>query len=714
MRITHVGYKHLSISFLLRPNDGPAKFELTPEAVHLTEVRIAAPFYKKGSQLLPTDVLNADELRQKNKSTIANALEDLPGIKAINTGVGIAKPVIRGMSHNRIIVNNQGIKQEGQQWGSDHGLEIDSFEPGRIEIVKGPASLRYGSDGLGGVINLYPPPIPQDSSFKATLNTLYNSNNHLFGVSAMVQGAQNGRFYRVRLSGQDFGDYAVPATEFTYNSYVLPIYNNRLKNTAGRERNFSVMTGIKKKWGSSDITVSNFHQKAALFVGAIGVPRSRQLTPDGNNRNIATPFQQTNHFKVASTTRLLHGRNWTEIDAAYQFNARQEHSDGHGRLAQGTLAHGLDLHTLSANIRYFQHKKNESRIWGLQLEGQQNSRRGFEYLLPAYRKFSSGFYALTEWSAGDAFLVSGGLRADYSFIHIDATSEPIYKDNQVVRYYERNPQIRKDFANLSGSLGFTFQPLEDFGLKANFGSSFRMPAANELAINGVHHGTFRHEMGNSALKTERGFQLDLSTDLRVERLKTTIALFGAYYKNYIYLAPTAVFSSSLDPDAFPEGGQVYQFQQNNAIYGGGELSLDYQPTRFLQFRSALEYVYNLNLDSRLPLPFTPPPSVFSEIFYTTAIGGDTFSHLKLGVNLRNVGTQNRTDRNERPTGGYHLLGASVGTIFKIGKLSGNLNATARNLTNQLYMNHLSRYRLLNLPEPAQNYSVSLSFNFATL
>lgn len=376
LHFTYVGYSAATVSVRVIEADQLLDFTLVPTSIELQEILVESNHFKTGAKehTLAMEILDAAYLRDKGRGTLAKALEDIPGINAIQTGVGIAKPVIRGMSHNRIIVNHLGIKQEGQQWGSDHGLEIDVFEPGRIEIIKGPSSLRYGSDGLGGVINIFAPRLPADSSFEGSFQTLYKSNNHLFGTSAMVQGSRNDRVFRARISTQDFGDYRVPADEFTYNSYVLPLYENRLKNTAGRERNLSLMGGVKKNWGYSTLTVSNFYQKAALFVGAVGIPRSYQLTPDGNNRNIDLPYQQTNHFKVISNTSLLWGRNWTEIDLGYQVNSRQEHSNPHAHgkseLDESTLAHGLNLQTLSGNFRRYQQKNRWMGVWGLQVEAQ--------------------------------------------------------------------------------------------------------------------------------------------------------------------------------------------------------------------------------------------------------------------------------------------------------------------------------------------------------
>lgn len=718
LHFTYVGYSAATVSVRVIEADQLLDFTLVPTSIELQEILVESNHFKTGAKehTLAMEILDAAYLRDKGRGTLAKALEDIPGINAIQTGVGIAKPVIRGMSHNRIIVNHLGIKQEGQQWGSDHGLEIDVFEPGRIEIIKGPSSLRYGSDGLGGVINIFAPRLPADSSFEGSFQTLYKSNNHLFGTSAMVQGSRNDRVFRARISTQDFGDYRVPADEFTYNSYILPLYENRLKNTAGRERNLSLMGGVKKNWGYSTLTVSNFYQKAALFVGAVGIPRSYQLTPDGNNRNIDLPYQQTNHFKVISNTSLLWGRNWTEIDLGYQVNSRQEHSNPHAHgkseLDESTLAHGLNLQTLSGNFRRYQQKNRWMGVWGLQVEVQKNTRKGFEFLLPNFRRLATGIYLTEEFSWKNRYTLSGGLRLDYGWTSIEASDELI--STEPLEYYRRNEAISKNFGNLSGSLGLSYYPSYDFNVKVNLGTSFRMPTAQELAINGIHHGTFRHEVGNPNLTPERGYQLDANISVQKKYLSLVLTGFGAFYHDYIYLAPTARFSSSLHPIAFPEGGQIYQFTQHNAVYGGGEFAIDFHPIHPLHIKSTFECVYNRNLDTQLPLPFTPPPAVFSEVSYELEWDKGLFQQVHIGVNFKNSFAQTRTDRNEAPTGAYHIWGAKISGKLSIGKVKANLSLAADNLLNVRYINHLSRYKLLNLPEQGRNFTVNLHIPFATL
>lgn len=259
------GYKTERVNIELRDNDRHIDVELVRSSLKMDEVLVETNPFKSGpiEQSQTVIVVDRDQLEKNSAETFVNALERIPGISAINTGVGISKPVIRGMSFNRVMVNDHGIKQEGQQWGADHGLEIDPFDVDRVEIVKGPASLIYGSDAMGGVINIQPGPIPAAGTHRGHYIGNYRSNNDLHAHSAMIEGSEGGFFYKARITTQDYGNYRVPANSFLYASYRLPIYDQMLTNTAGESGTLRVcwgfgnhgallklrLVGFTKRWG---------------------------------------------------------------------------------------------------------------------------------------------------------------------------------------------------------------------------------------------------------------------------------------------------------------------------------------------------------------------------------------------------------------------------------------------------------------------------------
>lgn len=654
--------------------------------------------------------VNREMLLKSQGNTFINTLEKLAGISAINTGAGIAKPVIRGMSFNRVIVNEYGIKQEGQQWGVDHGLEIDQFNVDQVELIKGPVSVLYGSDGIGGVINILPPAIPATPHIRVDALAQYKSNNDLFGSSVSIQHSSPTQYTLARISYQDYGSYRVPAKTFTYNGYTLPIYGNRLKNTAGNELNFSVLHGIRRKWGTSSFYISQYHQQAGFFTGAFGVPRAYQLTDDEQPRQIGLPRQSIRHSKLIANNKIFLKKGIVEADLAWQHNRRREesqpHAHGNGITPQENLALQLDLHTLSGNFRYTTILQDKwTLVAGISLQHQENSRSGYEFLIPDYRNTQAGIYGFAAYRLRNNITVTGGIRGDIAQQSAPASYVTMYDSSgTAISQQYRSTDINRSYANASASLGLAWNISYHWGLKVNAGTAYRIPSIAELASNGVHHGTFRHELGDSALRSERGYMLDFLLSRKQKTMKMGVSPFLNYFSNYIYLRPSARFSP------LPDAGQVYHYTQGQTVFAGLEGNINWEPSPVWETWTAVEYVWNQHIQTRQPLPFTPPFSLLQEI---------TWKHPALHKFVQNFLTfsghyfaaQNRTDINEPVTAGYFLLHASAGTTWQQQRSRISLYFQIRNLTNTRYLNNMSRYRMLNLPEQGRNIQVILRFQW---
>lgn len=656
--------------------------------------------------LTQKEVLDQQFFEENTQGTFAKSLEKITGVNAINVGVGIAKPVIRGLSFNRIVVNNNGIKQEGQQWGADHGLEIDQFGVDRIEIVKGAASLRYGSDALGGAVNILPNKIVAKNKLKASLLGIYKSNNQHAGFSAHVAARVEDFFFDARFSYQDFGDYRVPTDEFVYNEFVLPIYNNQLKNTAGKERNIKASMGLIKKWGISRLTFSHYYLNAGIFSGAVGIPRSYALDLDGNDRDIDQPSQQVNHLSLVWSNDFYIKKHRLQVNIGYQNNLRKEFSFPHFHQLPPTDSSGvalqLNLQTLSGDV-IFTHKTNTKweQTYGLNLQYQHNRRAGFEFLLPNFQTLRSGLYWLSKFRPNKKLLLSAGLRLDYAYNNNAAYQQAVYGENQSIEYLPKIAANQQHFFNYAAALGMHYELLEKLlWLQVNLGKSYRVPYPSETAANGIHHGTFRHEMGTPNLKPEHGYQLELAANIAWKKFKANLTGFGNYFQDYIYLRPTGKFST------LPEAGQLYQYVQTNAIYAGGEFDWSWQPVRNLTLKQGYEYVWNVNLQTQIGLPFTPPASILSEVRYEWK-KLSIFEAIYVQVSHRYSFDQTRTDRNEPSTPAYHLLNMGIGFKVRIKQQIVQIGLQAQNLLNTSYLNHLSRYRILEIPEQGRNFVLTL-------
>lgn len=676
--------------------------------------------HAKQEETLQTDHIHEDFLHENLTGTFAQTIEKLPGISAINVGVGIAKPVIRGLSANRIIVNHQGIKQESQQWGSDHGLEIDQFDVERVEIIKGPGSLQYGSDGLGGVINIMPEKILPKNSFKGSVIGVHKTNNDHWGGSAKLTVNLDDWFLTARYSRQDFADYRVPADLFTYNGFELPIVNDRLKNTAGDEANISITAGVKKDWGITRVLYSHYALDAGLFSGAVGVPRSYALTDDGNNRDIDVPQQKVDHYRVSLNQIFFLGSNHVALDVGFQRNQRREfsepefHSIPLSRLEDPNdkLALELLLETFSIATHY-EHRFNSQwkNIVGLNTQWQQNQRGGFEYLLPDFRTFRGGIYSISEKEITKDWLVNGGVRLDIGQNKTDFFRQYVWDSNENITDSLISPATDDLFFNWSASIGSSLSLLDDkWQLKANFGKSFRVPYPAETVSNGIHHGTFRHEKGTPDLGSEQGYQLDLGATWNYEKFTGNLSVYFNYFDNYIYLGPTfpAQFSQ------LPEAGQIFQYRQDDAIYTGFELQWEWEILPMIKLEQAVDFVQSYNPKTQLALPFTPQPAIKTDIGFSPIKNNrwleDTY--IEIGHQYHFAASGNsRIDRSEEATPSYQLWSLGLGTNVKLGKQEIKIKCQVQNLLNERYLAHLSRYRIINIPEQGRNFVFTLRLPF---
>lgn len=720
IRAFYVGYKDKSRTVLLKNGKARGLRIVLKPNVELLETIVISDEHAKQEESLRTEHIHESFIEKNLEGTFAQSIEKLAGISAINVGVGIAKPVIRGLSSNRIIVNHQGIKQESQQWGSDHGLEIDQFDVERIEIIKGPGSLQYGSDGLGGVINIMPDKILAKQSYAGSIVGLHKTNNQHWGGSAKLGVNFDNLFLTMRYSYQDFADYKVPTDVFTYNGFDLSIFNNRLKNTAGNEANLSLNLGLVKNWGVTRLHYSHYDLNAGIFSGAVGIPRSYALNHDGNYRDIDVPQQQVDHYRLSLNQTLIFGHNHITIDMGYQQNIRKElsqpefHSIPLSQLKDPNdkTAIALKLETYSIATHYEHEIETDWKgILGANGQWQNNTRAGFEYLIPDFHTSRGGIYYISEKNISKDLLLNGGLRLDLGKNVSPYTRQFVWDSNENIVDSLTSEATNDLFFNWSASLGSNWN-LQDgkWTLKANLGKSFRVPYPAETVSNGIHHGTFRHEVGTADLDSEHGYQLDLGSYWKLDYIQGSLSVYFNYFDNYIYLGPTfpAQFSK------LPEAGQVYQYRQDDAIYTGFELEWDWSILSNLKLSQTADFVQSFNPKTKLALPFTPQPSIRTSlnlIPYNTNWFKNPYITLEHQFHAAASGRW-RIDRSEKPTPAYQLWDMGIGSEFHFGTSNEiQLKFQVKNIFNTKYLSHLSRYKIINIPEQGRNLVLSAKVLF---
>ena len=603
----------------------------------------------------PIAIVSGKELRQTTSTNVIDAIAHQPGVAQITTGSGISKPIIRGLGYNRIIVMNEGVRQEGQQWGDEHGIEIDAQNVNSVEILKGPASLMYGSDAMAGVLILHGSPIQPEGEMKASVSTEYQTNNGLFDYSLNFAGNQQGFVWDAR-----FTDRYAHAYKNKYDGYVP---GSQFSERAGR-----VMLGVNKQWGYSHLTATIFHQTPSIVEGERDeetgeLERGEGFTDHGYGKTL--PFQQIYHYKAVWDNSLNLSKGWLKAIVGYQQNRRQEFEEN-----EDEYELYFKLHTLTYDVRYLSQEFDGWKMaGGVNGMWQQSLNLGEESLIPEYRLLDVGAYATVSKSL-DRLTLNGGLRYDHRHLN----------------YYSRN------FNGVTGSIGAVWNANEHLNVRLNVARGFRAPNMSELGSYGVHEGTQRFEIGNPDLKPEYSWQADLGVDFTSKYVSAQVALFANRIENYI-------FAQRIDR-VEEEGYRTYEYTQGDARLLGFEAGVDFHPIHSLHFQNTFSFVdaQQLHADADAKyLPMTPAPRWTSELKYELSHHGHkTLNNAYVALGLEcNLAQDHyyKVDDTETRTPSYTLLSLSAGTDLNIRKKKvAELYVTADNLLNTAYQNHLSRLK----------------------
>ena len=658
------------------------------------------------------NTINIDRsyLQTNFSGSLMQTLRGIPGVKAMSIGSGQSKPAIRGLGFNRMAVAQDGIKHEGQQWGDDHGLEIDQFAVDKIEILKGPSALIYGSDAIAGVINLHSNFHPQ-KPFQGNVSLFSRTNNESLGASAKLEGKSGNFFWGASLTLIDYADYKVPTDSIQYYSYYIHLKNKRLRNTAGKERDGSIALGYRNNRFSNILKLSDSYSKSGFFANAHGIEvRLSDIDYDSRRRDIDLPYQSVNHFKAQNITKFsLRGLDFS-VNLAYQNNLRKELSEpvSHGYMPKPaeSLERKFNKSTYSANIDT-KWNLNEQQLFsfGASIEYQHNRRGGWGFIVPDFETLASGAYAMYRHIISNNLRVNAGVRYDHIRTKIHSYND-WYKtpyNGTDSLYKQRSSDINRSFNSLTWSAGVSYST-GNWIFKTNIGKSFRVPIAKELGADGVNYNIFRYEKGNPSLKPEESYQFDAGVTWQNSVLSFEFEPYLNYFPNYIYMNPT--------PEYY-EGLQLYHYTQARVFRWGFEAVASWKIRKNLEAELKGEYLYAEQLSGQkkgYSLPFSTPWSVDAGIKYIIA-------HNKPGnegyvsLNAHFVGAQKRIVPPEEPTPGYYTLNMTAGKQFSFqGKLL-KISLNAENLLNRKYYDHTSYYRLIDVPEPGRNIALMVGLDF---
>lgn len=635
----------------------------------------------------PVTVVSARDLRATPATNIIDAISLQPGVAQLTTGGGISKPIIRGLGYNRVVVISEGVRQEGQQWGDEHGVEVDGNAVSSVEIIKGPASLMYGSDAMAGVVILHSRPTAIDGTVNGSLGSEYQTNNGLFSYTLSLNGNQRGFVWDGGYSGK-----MAHAYKNKYDGYVP---GSQFREQAGR-----LMLGVNKRWGHSRLTWTAYHLTPGIVEGERD-PYTGELisaTSDMKTYGKTLPFQQVKHYKLVWDNSLYLSSGYLKALVGYQQNRRQEYEE-----SADEYELFLKTHTLTYDVRYvtndFNGWKLSAGVGGMY---QRADNKGEERLIPDYRLFDAGFYTTASKTMRN-WTMNGGLRIDHRRIH--SLGDKQSADESGERGFT---DFHSHYTGVTGSLGAVWNASDNINMRFNIARGFRTPNMSELASNGVHEGSIRYEIGDRHLKSEYSLQADLGMDYTSRYVSAQLALFANTIDNYIF---TRRLTEEIEP-----GYLTYAYTQGDARLLGFEVGLDIHPFHSLHFENTFSYVYARLLhqpsDTRY-LPYTPAPRWTSELKWELSHHSHSTLHHTHGSNVQGrlkprlnnlfiaLSTecylrQNhiyRLDDTETPTPGYMLINISSGTDLNIrGKKVAELHVAANNLFNRCYQNHLSRLK----------------------
>jgi iron complex outermembrane recepter protein len=728
IQVSFIGYKLYSDTLLISASQ-KVEVKLVPVVMTLNEV-IVQDNYAKIRNLDDSrnvEVVSGSFVKMNLSGSLMKSLERIPGVSTIDIGSGQSKPVIRGLGFNRIVVAENGIKHEGQQWGEDHGLEIDQYAVDRVEVIKGPASLMYGSDAIGGVIDISQFGLPAENTAGGSVDLTAKSNNNLYGTSINIFARRKLLYFTGRVTLIDYADYRVPTDSVDIYSYRAALHKNRLRNTAGNEQNFHFSFGSIGQQFSTRFYFSDLHSKSGFFANAHGLePRNVDTAlHDRSERDVNFPYQKVNHLKILNKSEWRGNQFNLNAELGFQNNLRNEWSNyvSHGYMPPvfpGSLDFPADLerkfdkNVFSGNVKAtFSPVEKLTVNSGLNSEFQDNKIDGRGFIIPAFKQLTTGVFFFGKYLISVKNIVQAGVRFDFGRINTKPYSDwfpsPVEDNGEsTLQYLQRAPEIARNFRNVSWSVGFN-RNLERLNLKVNIGKSFRMPIAKELAANGVNYHRFSYEVGDADLSPEISYQLDFGTEYNSAVFAIGFSPFVNYFTNYIYLNPGAEHDR-----LYGNGNQVFYYTQSEVFRFGGEIHSHIKIIEPLSVGVIGEYVYAEQLSGEkqgFTLPFSPPASVLFSLKYTPANTG-LMKNQYLSVDYKMVARQNRIVPPEEKTQGYRVVNMAFGGDIGFGDQNISVSFQIQNLFNQKYFNHTSYYRLINVPEPGRNFIINVNIPFS--
>ena len=718
LQVSLIGYKTI-IETIDLSTTTTKDFALESSVKEMNEVVVTGT--SKATEMkknpVPMVLINQQFINQNSSTNIIEIMNKVPGVSTLTTGPNVSKPYIRGLGYNRVLTLFDGVRQEGQQWGDEHGIEVDQFLIDRIEVVKGPASLMYGSDALAGVVNLLPyNPAPYNTIVGNVLGN-YQSNNKQVSGSFNLDGNDNGFVWGLRTSHKQASDYQNK-------------YDGRVFGTKFNENDLNGYIGLHKSWGYSHLNFSLYDNLQEIPDGSRDSTTrkfTKQISEEDtirpivsdeelNSYKIATLHQRIQHYRVFSNNNFIFSKSKLGVNIGYQQSIRREFAHPQNADLAGLY---LILNTLSYDVKYYLPEMNgfETTIGVNGMYQNNNAAKGTEMVIPSYKSLDIGPFAHIKKTVGKVD-ISAGVRYDMRTFQndsmftkpnpttgFDMATSANPSDITVVKQFDYYKHM---FSGLSGSAGATYNVTDDFGIKVNIARGYRAPNAAEISAKGVHPGTGFEQLGDANFKPEFSLQEDAGIFFNSQHVSGSAEFFHNTISNYIYDEKLASMSGS-DSVFIQNGSQfpVFKFRQTTAQLMGGEFSLDIHPhpLDWLHFENSISYISATNLggngakvtDSTKYLPLIPPFHTNTELRANLRKKIGCFSSVFVKVGVQYYAAQEHfysAYGTETKTMGYTLFDAGIGgnVVNKKGSTIFSFTVLGTNLADVAYQSNMNRLK----------------------
>jgi iron complex outermembrane receptor protein len=663
LSVAVIGYAPELRKVTVGQEDVTVDVTLKPSAIELPAVQVSASAEATSALNSPQPLatVSEEDLAKTRPTSLGEALAVVPGVRNNSSGVAAGKPTIRGLTNNRVLVLDDGQRLEHNQWGDDHFSSVEPAASARIEVIRGPASVLYGSDALGGVINVIPPDLP-DGIGRApfthgSVTGGFASGNRQPDGSVTLAGASGGLGYRASVTGRTAEDTRTPA-------YTL--WNSGFHNVGG-----DGTVGYRGTWGS--------------LTGRYTYRNDRLNLTDEDST--ATGRAGTDDHRGRLQLAMPLGPSRLEWSAAYERNQRHEWEDA------TTTAEAFGMRQQSYTTQAHLHHSAIGPFTGLigaSGEYTTDVNFGAEFLEPDSKAGDAALYLFEQADLG-RWTVSFGTRYDYRHLDVDANADL------------GNPAASLHWSSVTGNLGLLYHVTEPVALVVNLGRGFRSPSAFDLFANGLHEATSTFERGNPNLRTETSLNTDVALRIHAASAVLEVGGFVNVIHNFIYTVPSNQVDSA-------SGFQIYDVTQGDAVLSGFEAQVGYHPTSFIHLEGTADYVYGQNTSVDQPLPTMPP----FRATYAVRLEGRSFGSLSspyFSLGGETNARQTRLNPAEQTFyadafegAGYHSMAYTLVNIAAGFALSTRTGRTVqvdfqlRNATNQEWVDYLSHLKTL-APNP---------------